>query len=256
SKQEEDESNKLEVPAELAVLTMRNTVLYPGVIFPITVGRDKSIRLIKDANKRDKIIAVVAQKNPSVEDPSIDDLYNVGTLAQIVRMMRMPDGSSTVILQGKRRIKIDEYTQTEPYFRAKVSSLPDLSAKESKEYKATIDSIRDISHKIINLSPQIPSEASVALRNIDSKTFLIHFVSSNLNISQSEKQTLLETLEPAVRATIVLTHVTQELQLLELKDQIQSKVRTDMDKQQKEYFLQQQIRAIQEELGGDSPDKE
>jgi ATP-dependent Lon protease len=256
SKQEEDESNKIEVPEELAVLTMRNTVLYPGVIFPITVGRDKSIRLIKDANKKDKIIAVVAQKNPSVEDPTVDDLYSVGTLAQIVRLMRMPDGSSTVILQGKRRIKIDEYTQTEPYFKAKVSSLQDISNKETKEYKATIDSIRDISHKIINLSPQIPSDASVALRNIDSKTFLIHFVSSNLNISQNEKQTLLETLDPALRATLVLTHVTQELQMLELKDQIQSKVRIDMDKQQKEYFLQQQIRAIQEELGGESPDKE
>lgn len=256
SKQEEEESNKLIVPEELSVLTMRNTVLYPGVIFPITVGRDKSIRLIRDSNKKDKIIAVVAQKNPNVEDPSVDDLYSVGTLAQIIRMMRMPDGSSTVILQGKRRIKILEYTQTDPYFRAKVSPLPDISIKLDKEYTAITDSIRDISHNIINLSPQIPSEASIALRNIDSKVFLIHFVSSNLNISQSDKQTLLETLDPKFRANLVLKHVTQELQMLELKDQIQSKVRTDMDKQQKEYFLQQQIRAIQEELGGDSPDKE
>lgn len=256
SKQEEEESNKLEIPAELSVLAMRNTVLYPGVIFPITVGRDKSIKLIKDANKRDKIIAVVAQKNPDVEDPTTDDLYSVGTLAQIIRLMRMPDGSSTVILQGKRKIKIQEYTQTDPYFKAKVLSLSDAKGKETKEYKATIDSIRDISQKIVNLSPQIPSEASIALRNIDSKTFLIHFVCSNLNISQVEKQGLLEMLDPAKRAMAVLTYVTQELQMLELKDQIQSKVRVDMDKQQKEYFLQQQIRAIQEELGGDTPDKE
>jgi len=235
---------------------MRNTVLYPGVIFPITVGRDKSIRLIKEANKKTKIIAVVAQRNSDVEDPQIEDLFTVGTMAQIVRMMRMPDGSSTVILQGKRRIKIDEFVQSEPYFKAKVSSLPDLPIKESKEYKATIDSIRDISNRIIHLSPQIPSEASVALSNIDSRTFLIHFVSSNLNIAQTEKQALLEMLDPTERATKVLSHVTQELQMLELKDQIQSRVRTDMDKQQKEYFLHQQIRAIQEELGGDTPDKE
>ena len=256
SKHEEEESNKLEVPAELPVLTMRNTVLYPGVIFPITVGRDKSIKLIREANKKSKIIAVVAQKNSDVEDPQIDDLFTVGTMAQIIRMMRMPDGSSTVILQGKRRIKIDEFVQSEPYFKAKVSSLPDLPIKESKEYKATIDSIRDLSNRIIHLSPQIPSEASIALSNIDSRTFLIHFVSSNLNIAQTEKQALLEMLDPTLRATKVLSHVTQELQMLELKDQIQSRVRTDMDKQQKEYFLHQQIRAIQEELGGDTPDKE
>lgn len=256
SKHEEEESNKLEVPAELPVLTMRNTVLYPGVIFPITVGRDKSIKLIREANKKSKIIAVVAQKNSDVEDPQIDDLFTVGTMAQIIRMMRMPDGSSTVILQGKRRIKIDDFVQSEPYFKAKVSSLPDLPIKESKEYKATIDSIRDLSNRIIHLSPQIPSEASIALSNIDSRTFLIHFVSSNLNIAQTEKQALLEMLDPALRATKVLSHVTQELQMLELKDQIQSRVRTDMDKQQKEYFLHQQIRAIQEELGGDTPDKE
>ena len=256
SKHEEEESNKLEVPAELPVLTMRNTILYPGVIFPITVGRDKSIKLIREANKKSKIIAVVAQKNSDVEDPQIDDLFTVGTMAQIIRMMRMPDGSSTVILQGKRRIKIDEFVQSEPYFKAKVSSLPDLPIKESKEYKATIDSIRDLSNRIIHLSPQIPSEASIALSNIDSRTFLIHFVSSNLNIAQTEKQALLEMLDPTLRATKVLSHVTQELQMLELKDQIQSRVRTDMDKQQKEYFLHQQIRAIQEELGGDTPDKE
>ena len=257
SKQEEDESNRMEVPEEMSVLAMRNTVLYPGVIIPITVGRDKSIKLIKEANKKDKSIVVVAQKNPEVEDPSSDDLYKIGTLAHIIRLMRMPDGSSTVIIQGKRRVQIHEFTQTDPFFKAKVAQFPDGDdITNDKEYNAIIDSIRDISQKIINLAPNIPSEAAIALKNIDSSTFLVHFVASNLNISLAEKQAILENGSAKLRATEVLTYVTKELQLLELKDQIQNKVRNDLDKQQKEYFLQQQIRAIQEELGGETPDKE
>jgi len=256
SKQEEDEINKLRVPDELPLLTLRNTVLFPGVIFPITVGRDKSIRLIREANKKDKIIAVVSQRNPDIEDPEFDDLYKIGTLAQIVRMMRMPDGSTTVIIQGKRRIEIQELTQSNPYLKARVKAMPDDKFKEDKEYKALIESIREISQQIINLAPNIPSEAAVAIKNIDSSSFLIHFVASNLNISVSEKQLLLETKNAQKRAEKVLEYLTKELQMLELKDQIQNRVRTDIDKQQKEYFLQQQIRAIQEELGGESPDKE
>ena len=257
SKQEEDESNRMEVPEEMSVLAMRNTVLYPGVIIPITVGRDKSIKLIKEANKKDKSIVVVAQKNPEVEDPTSDDLYKIGTLAHIIRLMRMPDGSSTVIIQGKRRVQIHEFTQTDPFFKAKVAQFPDGDdITNDKEYNAIIDSIRDISQKIINLAPNIPSEAAIALKNIDSSTFLVHFVASNLNINLAEKQAILENGGAKLRATEVLTYVTKELQLLELKDQIQNKVRNDLDKQQKEYFLQQQIRAIQEELGGETPDKE
>ncbi len=257
SKQEEDESNRMEVPEEMSVLAMRNTVLYPGVIIPITVGRDKSIKLIKEANKKDKSIVVVAQKNPEVEDPSSDDLFKIGTLAHIIRLMRMPDGSSTVIIQGKRRVQIHEFTQTDPFFKAKVAQFPDADdISNDKEYNAIIDSIRDISQKIINLAPNIPSEAAIALKNIDSSTFLVHFVASNLNITLAEKQAILENGSAKLRATEVLTYVTKELQLLELKDQIQNKVRNDLDKQQKEYFLQQQIRAIQEELGGETPDKE
>lgn len=256
SKQEEDESNKMDIPEELPVLAIKNTVLFPGVIFPITVGRDKSIKLIKEANKGDKTIAVVAQKNPEVEDPSIEDIYHTGVLAQIIKLMRMPDGTTTVIIQGKRRIQIGELTQTDPYMKAKVHSHPDLPFKEDKEYKAIIDSIKDISNNIINLSPNIPSEASIAIRNIDSSVFLIHFVASNLNVAVTEKQEILESVSPKERALRVLEYVTKELQMLELKDQIQSKVRTDIDKQQREYFLHQQIRAIQEELGADSPDKE
>ena len=256
SKQEEDESNRMEVPDEMSVLAMRNTVLYPGVIIPITVGRDKSIKLIREANRKDKTVVVVAQKNPQVEDPSPEDLFRIGTLAKIIRLMRMPDGSSTVIIQGKRRIRIDEFTQIDPFFKAKVSTLSDEENLEDKEFKAIIDSIRDISQKIINLAPNIPSEAAIALKNIDSSTFLVHFVASNLNISLEEKQDILSATDAKQRATLVLTYVTKELQMLELKDQIQNRVRTDIDKQQKEYFLQQQIRAIQEELGGDTPDRE
>lgn len=256
SKQEEDEMNKLEVPEALPILTIRNTVLFPGVIFPITVGRDKSIKLIREANKSDKIIGVVSQKNSELEDPEFDDLYHVGTMAQIVRMMRMPDGSTTVIIQGKKRIELLEPVQTDPYLKAKVKAMPDASLKEDKEFKAMIDSVREISHQIINLAPHIPSEAALAIKNIDSSKFLLHFVASNLNISVAEKQVLLETTHAKDRAQLVLEHVTKELQMLELKDQIQSRVRTDIDKQQKEYFLQQQIRAIQEELGSESPDKE
>lgn len=256
SKQEEDESNRMEVPDEMSVLAMRNTVLYPGVIIPITVGRDKSIKLIREANRKEKTVVVVAQKNPQVEDPAPEDLYSIGTLAKIIRLMRMPDGSSTVIIQGKRRIRIEEFTQIDPFFKAKISTLSDEENIEDKEFKAIIDSIRDISQKIINLAPNIPSEAAIALKNIDSSTFLVHFVASNLNISLDEKQDILSATDAKQRATLVLTYVTKELQMLELKDQIQNRVRTDIDKQQKEYFLQQQIRAIQEELGGETPDRE
>jgi len=256
SKQEEDEINKLSVPDELPILTIRNTVLFPGVIFPITVGRDKSIKLIREANKKDKIIGVVAQLNPDNEDPGFEDLYPIGTMAQIIRMMRMPDGSTTVIIQGKKRIKLTAVTQNDPYLKAKVVALTDDKIKEDKEYKAIIDSIRETAEQIIQLAPNIPSEAIIAIKNIDSSRFLVHFVASNLNITVTEKQALLETSSAKDRANLVLQHVIKELQLLELKDQIQNRVRTDIDKQQKEYFLQQQIRAIQEELGSDSPDKE
>lgn len=256
SKQEEEESNKMEVPEELPVLAIKNTVLFPGVIFPITVGRDKSIKLVKDANKADKTIAVVAQKNAEVEDPGASDLYEIGVVAKIIKLMRMPDGTTTVIIQGKRRLRIGEIVHHEPYLRAKVFPVADDKIKDDKEYKAIISSVKDISNRIINLSPNLPSEASIAISNIDSSNFLIHFVASNLNITVPEKQSILESTNSKERAQKVLEFVIKELQMLELKDQIQNKVRTDIDKQQREYFLHQQIRAIQEELGGDSPDKE
>ena len=256
SKQDEEDYGKMENPEEVPVLTIRNTVLFPGVIFPITLGRDMSIKLVREAAKKDKIIAVVAQRNPEVEDPAQEDLYEVGTLAHIIRTMRMPDGTTTVIIQGRKRIHIDEYTQKEPYFKAKISNLVDLPVTENGEFQAITQSIRDISEKIINLAPNIPSEANIAIRNIDSASFLVHFVASNLNIGVAEKQGVLSNLNPSDRAVKVLELLTKELQILELKDEIQNRVRTDTDKQQREYFLNQQIRAIQEELGSESPDKE
>lgn len=256
TRKDEEEFGKMAVPEDLPLLTVRNTVLFPGVIFPITVGRDKSIKLIREAAKKDKVIAVVAQKNPDVEDPLREDLFETGTLAHIIKTMRMPDGTTTAIIQGRKRIMIEEVTATEPYHRVKASDLPDMPFTENKEYEAIIQSIRDIAEKIINLAPNIPTEANIAIRNIDSSNFLVHFVASNLNISVVDKQAILNDLQPKERAEKVLEHLTRELQILELKDEIQNRVRTDMDKQQREYFLHQQIRAIQEELGGETPDKE
>jgi len=256
SQEEENEMNKEKVPEELAILPIRNTVLFPGVIFPISVGRDKSIKLVKQAYKGDKKIGVVSQKKSEVEDPGFEDLYEIGTLAHIVKMLRMPDGNITLIIQGKRRIELKEPTQTEPFMKAKVKAIANASEKRDKEFKAMMASIRDMSLKIIDLSPNIPSEASFAIKNIESDSFLINFVSGNLNINNELKQAILESATLKERAKLVLSHLDKEIQELELKDEIQNKVRLDMDKQQKEYFLQQQIRAIQEELGQDSPDKE
>jgi ATP-dependent Lon protease len=256
SQQEEDEINKQSIPETLPILPIRNTILFPGVVFPITVGRDKSIKLIKDANKGSKIIGVCGQRNPEMEDPSMGELYETGTVAQIIKILRMPDGNTTAIIQGKRRFKLIEQVSSEPYLVAKVEAIEETKIKEDKETKALISSIKDLSLQIINLSPNIPSEAAFAIKNIDSNSFLVNFVASNLNISISEKQGILEKSNLKDRATLILEYLTKELQLLELKDKIQSKVKFDIDKQQKEYFLQQQIRAIQEELGSESPDKE
>lgn len=256
SQQEEDEMNKQSIPDSLPILPIRNTILFPGVIFPITVGRDKSIKLIKDANRGNKTIGVCGQKDPNQEDPSLSELYNIGTVAQIMRVLRMPDGNTTVIIQGKRRFRVKEEVKSEPYFVAKVEAIEDEITKETRELKALISSTKDIALKIIELSPNIPSEAAFAIKNIDSNQFLVNFIASNLNISIAEKQALLEKHILIDRATLVLEHLTKEMQMLELKDKIQSKVKFDIDKQQKEYFLQQQIRAIHEELGSDSPDKE
>ncbi len=256
SQQEEKESNKIAIPKNLPILPIRNTVLFPGVVFPITVGRDKSIKLIKDANKKDKIIGVFAQKNPDTEEPNVNDLNKIGTLAQIIKILRMPDGNTTAIIQGKRKIELQEEIATNPYIIATVKPVDAAEEKQDKEIKALISNIRDTASQNIDLSPNIPTEAGFALKNIDSDNFLVSFIASNLNISVDEKQTILQAETLKKRAQLVFEHLVKENQLLKLKDQIHSKVKVDLDKQQKEYFLQQQIRAIQEELGQESPDKE
>jgi ATP-dependent Lon protease len=252
----DDISEKNHKPKELPILPLRNTVLFPGVVIPITVGRDKSVRLIKEAYKRDKIIGVVSQKDANNDDPNIDDLYSIGTEALIIRMLRMPDGNTTAILQGRRKIEIIDTVKATPYLICNTNPVVDEKPKKNKEGKALLASIREMAGKIIELSPNIPSEANFALKNIESPNFLINFISSNLNISVVEKQTILNTITFDEKASLMLTHLNNELQHLELKNQIQSKAKVDIDKQQREYFLHQQMRAIQEELGSDSPDKD
>jgi len=254
--EEEENMNKQDFPEDLAILPLRNNVLFPGVVIPITVGRDKSIKLIQEANKGNKIIGVVSQKNQEEESPEFSDLHTIGTVAQIVRMLKMPDGSSTVIIQGKRRFEIAQPTQTEPYMRANVKMLKEKEFdKNSKEMEVLFKTIKDLALQIIRDSPNIPSEASFAIGNIDSPTFLVNFISSNMNSDVSKKQEMLEELDMKKRVMMVLEHLTLEVQMLEMRNEIQSKVRKDMDRQQREYFLHQQMRTIQDELG-DNPQEQ
>ena len=251
--EEEESMNKQSYPDELPILPLRNNVLFPGVVIPITVGRDKSIRLIKEANAGSKIIGVVSQKNQDEEKPEFVDLHSVGTVAQIIRMLKMPDGSSTVIIQGKRRFEMVTPTETEPYMKAKVKMLEEEKFDPSnKELEIAFKNIKELALQIIQESPNIPSEASFAIGNIDSPTFLVNFISSNMNADVAKKQNMLEELVMQKRVMMVLEHLTLEAQMLEMRNEIQTKVRIDMDRQQREYFLQQQMRTIQDELG-DNP---
>jgi ATP-dependent Lon protease len=256
SSEDEEEMNNEQTPDVLSILPLRNTVLFPGVVIPITVGRDKSIKLIRDANKGKRLIGVVAQQDVAIEDPTFSQLNNVGTVALIIKMLQMPDGNTTVILQGKKRFLLKEEVQSEPYIKASVEPFKEIKPKEDKEFKAMVSSIKDMAMNIIQLSPNIPSEAGIAIRNIESTSFLINFISSNMNADMAAKQGLLEVANVRDRAKLVLEHLTLDLQMLELKNQIQSKVRIDLDKQQRDYFLNQQLKTIQEELGGNSPDLE
>ncbi len=239
------------VPEELPLLPLRNAVLFPGVVIPITVGRNKSIQLVRDAYKGDITIGVISQIDANIEDPTGDDLFSVGTVATILKTLHMPDGNTTVIIQGKKRFKLDHITQEDPYLKAKVSAYDtDTDIANEADFQALIQSIKDLAIRIIKNSPNIPSEASIAINNIESPVFLVHFVSSNLNIDNKEKQELLEVSDFNERAHKVLAALTKEMQMLELKTQIQNKVKTDLDKQQRDYFLNQQLKTIQEELGG------
>lgn len=253
---DEEAMEKMDLPEVLPILPLRNNVLFPGVVIPITVGRDKSIRLIQEANKGSKIIGVVAQKNQDEETPEFDDLYQVGTMAQILRLLKMPDGTTTVIIQGKRRFEWKEALESEPFLKATAEFLPEIKPEENdREFEAMYESMKDMALQIIRDSPNIPSEAAFAIKNIESPTFLVNFISSNMNADVEKKQGMLEELDIKKRAQLVLEHLSFEIQLLDMRNQIQQKVKTDMDRQQREYFLHQQMRTIQEELG-DNPQEQ
>ena len=244
---------KENLPDVLPILPLTNTVLFPGVVIPINAGRDKSIKLIKDANKSSKLIGVVAQRNINDENPGIENIYGVGTVAKILRVLKMPDGNTTVIIQGKKRFKIKSIVKSNPYIQATVDPVSDEVLKKSNsKFSATIDAIKDIALKIIKENPNIPSEASFAIKNINSSAFLINFVSSNMNITVKDKQELLESTSIQNRAMKCLKFLNVEYEKLALKNDIQSKVRNDLDQQQREYYLQQQMKTIQEELGENS----
>ena len=255
--EDEEEMINEELPSSLAILPLRNTVLFPGVVIPISAGRDKSIKLINDANAAGKIIGVVAQKNEDDEDPTKNDIHRVGTVARILRVLKMPDGNITVILQGKKRFQIDAVTSEKPYMTASVKDIEEKRpGKHDTEFSAIVESVKELAIQIIKESPNIPTEATFAIKNIESQSFLINFVSSNMNLTVAEKQNLLAMNALKERALETLRFMNLELQKLELKNDIQSKVRFDLDQQQREYFLHQQMKTIQEELGGVSHEEE
>jgi ATP-dependent Lon protease len=256
---EQDSDLKPEdLPEELSILPIKNTVLFPGVVIPITVGRQKSIKLVKKAYQGNRIIGVLAQKNSQAEEPMIDDLYRMGTVARIIKMLVLPDGNTTIIIQGKNRFKVREFVKEEPFLTARIElqSDPTTSGSGGREAKALVQSLKDAATKILKLNPEIPQEAQVALDNIGSMSFLVHFLSSNLNVEVADKQKILETQNIIDRATLLLQYMLKDIQMLEIKHEIQKKVHTDIDQQQRDYFLRQQIKVLQDELGYDGPDKE
>jgi ATP-dependent Lon protease len=255
--EDEEQMNAERTPAELPILPLRNTVLFPGVVIPITVGRDRSIRLIQEVYRGGKTLGVVSQKNADIEEPHQEDLNRVGTIATIIRMLRMPDGSTTAIIQGKKRFEVLEMVRTEPYFTARVKEFEELRpAKDDESFLALVSSLKDLATEIIKQSPHIPTEAQFAIKNIDSPSFLVNFISSNMQAEVAEKQKMLEVADLRERANMLLAHLTKELQLLQMKNEIQSKVRTEVDRQQREYFLHQQMKTIQDELGGNPIEQE
>src|SRR5919112_5615133 len=253
----ENESDKITtIPGDIAVLPLRNTVLFPGVVLPITVGRDKSIKAVNDAYKADKLVGVVAQKDSEVEDPTISDLEDIGTIARIVKLIKMPDGGTTVIIQGKTRFKVASITTEDPYFKAQIETLVEPEVPKNQDFEAYVSNIKDLATQIIQLSPNIPSEAGIILKNIENPSFLIHFISSNLNTDLVEKQKLLELNNLQARADLLMQLLQRELQFAELKNKVNVKTKTELDKQQRDYFLQQQLKSIKDELGGDTNDRE
>ncbi len=254
--EEEKALGNEDLPDSLPILTLRNTVLFPGVVLPITVGRDASLKLVKDAFASDKLVGVVAQKDADTEEPDASDLHDVGTVAVILKLIKMPDGTKSIVIQGKRRFEIESFEQTQPYLRAKVKPYDTESdSLEDVEIQGRLHSLKELAVQIVNLSPHLPSEAALAIQNIESPTFLIHFIASNLQIEVEDKQELLQTVSLAERADLTLDHLKREVQVLQISEEIRSKVRTDVDQQQREFLLRQQMKTIQEELGeSDGPE--
>lgn len=247
-----------EVPARedhfsdvLPVMPLKNTVLFPGVIIPITVGREKSMRAVSASHDADKYILVLTQVNSQTEEPGSIDLYQTGTVAKVVKLLKMPDGSQTVILQGRKRCLVTEWVSDEPFLKARISKREHIPSTNKIEYEAMIQSVMEKSKRIVELMPQIPNEAQVLLKNINDDRFLLHFISSNLNLPIQKKQELLEMDELHKKAETLLFLLNNELQMLEVKDQIEARVRMDLEKQQRDYYLNQQLKTIQEELGQD-----
>lgn len=250
SLEEDEEAKQGEVfPDTLPILPLKNTVLFPGIVTPITIGRDKSIRAVQKAYEDNRFIGVLSQRDVKIESPSSRDLYLIGTIARVLKLLKMPDGSTTAILQGRKRFQLEDMVSEDPYMIGRITTLEYTQPKNKLEFRALISSIRDSARQIIELSPQIPSEAVVMLKNITNDNFLLNFIASNLNIKIEEKQAILEVSHLKDKANRILLHMDAELQLLELKDQIEAKVRNDIEKQQRDYFLSQQLKTIQEELG-------
>jgi len=254
---EEGDLENVEVPEMIPILSLRNTVLFPGVVLPISIGRPRSIQLIKDAYRTDKIVGTVAQKDPDLENPGFNDLHSVGTLGQIVKLLEMPDGSTTAIIQGRKRMVLRELVSDDPYFIAKVKPMPERKPDlTSKDFDAIVGSLKDLSLKIIKINPNISPEASFAIKNIENNTYLINFICSNTDIKVQDKQKLLEINSIRDRGFMLLEYLVQEIQVLELKNELQSKVKSDLDQQQREFLLHQQMKTIQNELGGNPMEKE
>jgi ATP-dependent Lon protease len=253
---ETEQDANLKIPNEIIILPLRNTVLFPGVVLPITVGRDKSIKAVTDAYKIDKLIGVLAQKDSSIEEPEAKDLCKIGTVAKIVKLIKMPDGGTTIIIQGKKRFELLDITSVDPYFKGKINLLAEDEKPNTENFEAMVASIKDLATQIIQLSPNLPTEASIILKNIENPSFLINFVSSNQNTELIEKQLLLEINDISLRAEKLIQLLQRELQFAELKNKVTNKTRTELDKQQREYFLNQQLKSIKDELGGDHNEKE
>ena len=254
---EDGDLEDIDVPDSIPILSLRNTVLFPGVVLPISIGRPRSVQLIRDAYRTDKIVGTVAQKDPDIENPSFDELHNVGSIGQIVKLLEMPDGSTTAIIQGRKRMVLNELITDDPYFIARVRTIPEVKPDiPSKDFDAIVGSLKDLSLKIIKINPNISPEASFAVKNIENNTYLINFICSNTDVKVQDKQKLLEINSLRDRGFMLLEFLVQEIQVLELKNELQSKVKIDLDQQQREFLLHQQMKTIQNELGGNPLEKE